>query len=224
MGMLTALALPGLWLALRRPETVLVAIWFVLSLTGFAIGGLFHGHYYVGPLTPLCALAAITLAAVPLRAGIALGLLTLVLPIYKAWPSYTTGSIRERSLASSSDVRIVTDGAVGRYLHAHTGPGDTVYAMYADASLYLAAGRRSPYPTSGSSASRTSRARCSGCATRSRGRGHRGGSPCTSSRGRSTRAGARTASRRRCTAATGRRRPSTASCSGACAPARPRRR
>jgi 4-amino-4-deoxy-L-arabinose transferase-like glycosyltransferase len=146
VGALAALALPGLWLALRRPETVLVAIWFVLSLTGFAIGGLFHGHYYVGPLTPLCALAALTLAAVPPRIGLALGLAALVLPVYKAWPSYTTGSTRERSLASSSDSRIVSDGAVGRYLNARTKPGDTIYAMYADASLYLAAGRRAPYP------------------------------------------------------------------------------
>jgi 4-amino-4-deoxy-L-arabinose transferase-like glycosyltransferase len=146
VGMLTALALPGLWLALRRPETALIAIWFLLSLTGFALGGLFHGHYYVGLLTPLCALAALTLAAVPPRFGLALAVLTLILPIYRAWPSYTAGSIRERSLASSSDARIVTDGAVGRYLHAHTRPGDTIYALYADASLYLAAGRRSPYP------------------------------------------------------------------------------
>jgi 4-amino-4-deoxy-L-arabinose transferase-like glycosyltransferase len=146
VGALAALALPGLWLALRRPETVLLAIWFVLSLTGFAIGGLFHGHYYVGLLTPLCALAALTLAAVPPRIGLALGLLTLVLPAYKAWPSYTAGGTRERSLASSSDSRIVSDGAVGRYLHAHTAPGDTIYAMYADASLYLASARRSPYP------------------------------------------------------------------------------
>jgi 4-amino-4-deoxy-L-arabinose transferase-like glycosyltransferase len=146
VGALAALALPGLWLAVRRPETVLVAIWFVLSLTGFALGGLFHGHYYVGPLTPLCALAALTLAAVPPRIGLALGLLALVLPAYKAWPSYTAGGTRERSLASSSDSRIVHDGAVGRFLHAHTQPGDTIYAMYADAGLYLASGRRSPYP------------------------------------------------------------------------------
>ncbi|MDX6539104.1 MAG: hypothetical protein QOI71_714, partial [Gaiellales bacterium] len=93
-----------------------------------------------------CALAALTLAAVPPRIGLALAVLTLILPVYRAWPSYTAGSIRERSLASSSDARIVTDGAVGRYLHAHTRPGDTIYALYADASLYLAAGRRSPYP------------------------------------------------------------------------------
>ena len=146
VGMLVALALPGLWLALRRPETALLAIWFVLSLSGFALGGLFHGHYYVGPLTPLCALAALTLAVVPPRIGLALGLLTLALPIYKAWPSYTTSSADARSLASSSDSRIVHDGAVGRYLNAHTGPKDTIYAMYADASLYLAADRRSPYP------------------------------------------------------------------------------
>ena len=146
VGVLTALALPGLWLALRRPETALVAIWFALALTGFALGGLFHGHYYVGLLAPLCALAALTLAALPARAGLALGLLALALPADEAWPAYTARGIRERSLASSSDSRIVTDGAVGRYLHAHSRPGDSIYAMYADASLYLASGRRSPYP------------------------------------------------------------------------------
>jgi 4-amino-4-deoxy-L-arabinose transferase-like glycosyltransferase len=146
VGMLTALALPGLWLALRRPETTLLALWFALSLTGFALGGLFHGHYYVGPLTPLCALAALALAAVPPRLGLALGLAALILPVYKAWPAYTADGTTARSLASTSDSRVVTDGAVGRYLHAHTRKGDRVYALYADASLYLAAGRRSPYP------------------------------------------------------------------------------
>jgi 4-amino-4-deoxy-L-arabinose transferase-like glycosyltransferase len=146
VGVLVALAVPGVWLALRRRETSLLAIWLALSLTGFALGGLFHGHYYVGPLTPLCALAALTLAAVPPRLALVLGVAVLILPAYKAWPSYTADGTRERSLASSSDSRIVTDGAVGRYLHAHTGPGDRVYALYADAGLYLASGRRSPYP------------------------------------------------------------------------------
>jgi hypothetical protein len=146
VGVLVALAVPGVWLALRRRETSLLAIWLALSLTGFALGGLFHGHYYVGPLTPLCALAALTLAAVPPRLALVLGVAVLILPAYKAWPSYTADGTRERSLASSSDSRIVTDGAVGRYLHTHTGPADRVYALYADAGLYLASGRRSPYP------------------------------------------------------------------------------
>jgi hypothetical protein len=70
----------------------------------------------------------------------------LILPTYRAWPAYTADGPRERSLASSSDSRIVTNAAVGRYLHAHTGKGDRVYALYADAGLYLASGRRSPYP------------------------------------------------------------------------------
>ena len=70
----------------------------------------------------------------------------LVLPVYKAWPAYTADGTRERSLASSSDSRIVSDGAVGPLPHAHTGPDDRIYALYADAGLYLAAGRRSPYP------------------------------------------------------------------------------
>jgi 4-amino-4-deoxy-L-arabinose transferase-like glycosyltransferase len=146
VGALVAVALPGVWLALRRPETVLLALWLGLSLTGFALGGLFHGHYYVGPLTPLCALAALALAALPPRPALAVGLAILVLPVYKAWPAYTADGTRERSLASSSDTRIVTDGAVGRYLHAHTRPDDRIYALYADAGLYLASGRRSPYP------------------------------------------------------------------------------
>jgi 4-amino-4-deoxy-L-arabinose transferase-like glycosyltransferase len=146
VGVLVALALPGLWLSLRRPETRLLALWLGLSLTGFALGGLFHGHYYVGPMTSLCALAALALAALPARIALALGLAALILPAYKAWPAYTADGTRARSLASSSDTRIVSDGAVGRYLHAHTGPNDRVYALYADAGLYLASGRRSPYP------------------------------------------------------------------------------
>jgi 4-amino-4-deoxy-L-arabinose transferase-like glycosyltransferase len=146
VGPLTAAALAGVWLACRRREASLLVIWLVVSLTGFAIGGLFHGHYYVGPLTPLCALAGLALGALSQRAALALGLAVLVLPAYKAWDAYTAGGTRERSLASSSDVRIVTDGAVGRYLAAHTRPDDRIYALYADAGLYLAAGRRSPYP------------------------------------------------------------------------------
>ena len=70
----------------------------------------------------------------------------LVLPIYKAWPSYTADGVRERSLASSSDSRIVKDAAIARYLKARTTKSDRIYVMYADASLYLAADRRSPYP------------------------------------------------------------------------------
>ena len=214
VGMLVVLALPGLWLALRRPETTLLAIWFVLSLTGFALGGLFHGHYYVGPLTPLCALAALTLAAVPPRVGLALGLAALVLPDLQGLAGvHRRAARRERSLASTSDSRIVKDGAVGRYLHAHTRSGDRVYALYADASLYLAvrAGAR-PTRTSGSSASSTSRARCSACATRSPARPRRATSRSTSSRARSTSEATSAASSR---AATGTWRRSRACRSGA---------
>jgi 4-amino-4-deoxy-L-arabinose transferase-like glycosyltransferase len=146
VGVLFLLALPGVWLSLRRPETTLLALWMGFNLTGFALGGLFHGHYYVGPLTPLCALAALTLAVLPTRLALVAGLAALVLPVYSAWPAYTATSAHARSLASTDDSRIVTDGDVGRYLHAHTGPHDRIYALYADASLYLAAGRRSPYP------------------------------------------------------------------------------
>ena len=93
------------------------ALWLALSLTGFALGGLFHGHYYVGPLTPLCALAALALAAVPPRAALATS----------DWRSSCCRSTRPgrrtpRTARASArwrrapDTRSSNDGAVGRDL------------------------------------------------------------------------------------------------------------
>ena len=45
------------------------------------------------------------------------------------------------SWRTSHDGRILTDRAVGAWLRARTRPGETVYALYADASLYFAADR-----------------------------------------------------------------------------------
>jgi hypothetical protein len=61
------------------------------------------------------------------------------------WPAYTASGDRAVSLASTDDSRIVTDAAVGGWLKDHSRPTDTIYAMYADASLYFAADRRSAF-------------------------------------------------------------------------------
>ena len=151
-------------------RSTLLAIWFVLSLTGFALGGLFHGHYYVGPLTPLCALAALTLAAVPPRLGLALGLAALVLPVYKAWPAYTADGTRERSLASTLGLAH-RQGRRRRPLpaRAHALGRPRLRALRRREPLPRRRAGARPIRTSGSSASSTSRARCSACATRSPG-------------------------------------------------------
>ena len=70
-----------------------------------------------------------------------------MLPVYKAWPAYTAGGTRERSLASTLGLAHRQRTAPSAATCTRTRePGDAIYAIYADASLYLAAGRRSPYP------------------------------------------------------------------------------
>jgi 4-amino-4-deoxy-L-arabinose transferase-like glycosyltransferase len=135
--------------AWRRLETRLLVLWLAFALSAFALGGLFHPHYYVGLLAPLCALGALGLERMLGLAGRRVTVLVLALsmvPVIVAfWPAYTASGDRATSLASSNDSRIVTDGAVGAWLKAHTGPRDTIYALYADASLYFAADRRSAF-------------------------------------------------------------------------------
>ena len=152
------------------PRRCSCAIWFVLSLTGFALGGLFHGHYYVGPLTPLCALAALTLAArAAPRLGLALGLLTLVLPVYKAWPSYTRAA--PRALARVELGRRASSPTAPSAATCTRTPGPATRSTRCTrmrASISPPGAAR-PIRTCGSSASSTSRAPCSGSATRSPG-------------------------------------------------------
>jgi hypothetical protein len=141
---------PGL-AELRRyaPDAYLLGLWALFALTGFALGGLFHPHYYVGLVAPASALGALGAARLrrtrgPVVARVAVAAL-FVPVVIGAWPSYTAGSARDASLNSTNDARVVTDDAVAAYLDAHTRPNERVYALYAEASLYFAANRMWPY-------------------------------------------------------------------------------
>jgi 4-amino-4-deoxy-L-arabinose transferase-like glycosyltransferase len=146
---LIALAPLGVAAAWRRVETRLLVLWLAFALSGFALGGLFHPHYYIGLLAPLCALAALgadrLLQRVGRRTAVLFVAVSMVPVIVAFWPAYTASGDRAVSLASSNDSRIVTDAAVGGWLKANSRPTDTIYALYADASLYFAADRRSPF-------------------------------------------------------------------------------
>jgi 4-amino-4-deoxy-L-arabinose transferase-like glycosyltransferase len=146
---LIALAPLGVAAAWRRIETRVLVLWLAFALSGFALGGLFHPHYYVELLAPLCALGALgvdrLLAIAGRRTTVALLALSMVPVIVAFWPAYTASGDRAVSLASTDDSRIVTDAAVGGWLKDHSRPTDTIYAMYADASLYFAADRRSAF-------------------------------------------------------------------------------
>jgi 4-amino-4-deoxy-L-arabinose transferase-like glycosyltransferase len=133
----------------RSRELRLLVLWSALALTAFALGGLFHPHYYVGLIAPLSALAAIGADAIARRLGRSRARLvlaaTFVPVLIAALPAYDASSPAAVSWRTSHDSRILTDKQVGAWLKAHTTPDQTIYALYADASLYYAADRRWPY-------------------------------------------------------------------------------
>jgi hypothetical protein len=73
-------------------------------------------------------------------ATIACGAL-LAVPAVAAWPVVSASSPSQVSWRTSHDGRILSDREVAAWLRARTRPGDPVFALYADASLYFAADR-----------------------------------------------------------------------------------
>lgn len=142
---LIGLAPFGIAAARHTRRGALLVIWAAFSLTGFAIGGLFHPHYFVGLIAPLSALAALGVQRLIARRGIRVATVAttvlLAVPAIAAWPVVSASSPSQVSWRTSHDGRILTDRAVGAWLRERTRPGESVYAMYAEASLYFAADR-----------------------------------------------------------------------------------
>jgi hypothetical protein len=142
---LLVLAPVGVSCALRSRRGALLVVWGAFSLTGFAIGGLFHPHYFVGLIAPFSALAALGARRLAAQRGVRLATIVcaalLAVPAVAAWPVISASSPSQVSWRTSHDGRILADRAVGAWLRARTRPGEPVYALYADASLYFAADR-----------------------------------------------------------------------------------
>ena len=136
---------------LRRfgPNAYLLAAWAGLALTGFALGGLFHPHYYVGLVAPASALAALGIARLRRERGqvaTRVVVAALFIPVAAgAWPTYTAGSANAASLASTHDRRVSRMPPWPTTSTPWTRPDDRIYALYADASLYFEADRMWPY-------------------------------------------------------------------------------
>ncbi len=145
-------------LALHRGRTrrMIPLLWFVCALTAFALGGLFHAHYYVGLVAPISVLGAqgvsellhehrlgrfriAKVVAVPLC-------VVLVLPsVWSTWTVLREPSANTRSLLSSRDPRLVRNAALAEWLSVHSSANEEIYVIYADASLYYEADRRSAF-------------------------------------------------------------------------------
>ena len=142
VGMLVALALPGLWLALRRPETALAG-----DLVRALADRLRARRPVPRPLLRRAADAALRARRARRSpqsrrgSGSRSGWLRSSCPIYKAWPAYTPGGIDASARWPRARTRASSPTAPSAATCTRTRARATrVYAIYADASLYLAAG------------------------------------------------------------------------------------
>ncbi len=142
---LIVLAPFGIAEALRSRRGALLIAWGGFSITGFLLGGLFHPHYFVGLIAPFSALGALGVQRLARERGVriatASAVVLLAVPAIAAWPVVTASSPSQVSWRTSHDGRILSDRTVGAWLRARTRPGEPVYALYAEASIYFAADR-----------------------------------------------------------------------------------
>ncbi|MGB2952937.1 MAG: glycosyltransferase family 39 protein [Gaiellaceae bacterium] len=139
LGLLLLLAGLG-W----RRSPLLARLWLGAAVLGVLGGGNFHPHYYlqlVPPLSLLGALGLVRLLSEPRPAvravtvAAAVATLAWTVPLWLASPSAQAKRIWPH------DPHLRTDGAVARYVRAHTRPGDRILALWAAADLYDLSGR-----------------------------------------------------------------------------------
>jgi hypothetical protein len=140
LGLLAVLAAIG-W----RRSPLLARLWLGAAGLGVLGGGNFHPHYYLQLGPPLAVLGAVGLrrlwlarrrpALTAALAGAAASL-ALALPVALASPGEQAKEIWPH------DPHLIHDGALARYVRAHTRARDPVLAIWADADLYYLANRR----------------------------------------------------------------------------------
>jgi hypothetical protein len=144
LGVLVPLAVVGTIAAGRARRLTLPLAWLVAAAAGFAIGGLYHPHYWVQLAAPLVLFAAVGLDALAARstllAGAALAL-ALAIPLAYATPVYTAGTNTRVSELTTHDPRILSAEDVGQYVRSITGPDDRMAVLWTDAALYWHADR-----------------------------------------------------------------------------------
>jgi len=145
----TVVAVVGLVLLRRRgsasgPWWVLL-VWPLVALAAILSGPYAHPHYWVQAVAPLSVLVGVAVACVPRRAGVALVMVALVVPL-GLQVVLAARSPEHRTTTVVTDHRLLANDQVSAWLRAHSRPDDRVYAFVASADEYLLAGRRTGYP------------------------------------------------------------------------------
>ena len=139
LGLLVLLSVFG-W----RDAPLLLRLWLGAATLCVLGGGAFHAHYYLQLVPPLSVLGALGLrriaergAVIPRVAAVAAAAATVAvtLPLWFDSPKAQARSIWPH------DEHLLHDGAVARYVHAHTRARDRIYVVWAAADLYYLADR-----------------------------------------------------------------------------------
>ena len=144
LGLLAVVAVPGLIAARRQGRLLLPLIWLLAALAGFAVGGLYHPHYWMQLVAPLCLLGAMGVEAIAARSWRASVLATAVVvgaTLVVSLPVYLASSGTKVSEMTLDDRRVQLAKPIGRLIAGLTGPDDRVAAVWANAAVYWYADR-----------------------------------------------------------------------------------
>jgi len=144
LGVLALLAIAG-W----RSSHPLIRLWLGAAVLGVVGGGNFHPHYYLQLVPPLAVLAGVGVQVLVERrawwvAGV--GAAALVATAAVTVPLWFDGSQAQAKEIWPHDPHLLHDGAVARYIEAHTGPGQRVLLIWAAADVYYLADRAPAIP------------------------------------------------------------------------------
>ena len=139
LGPMLVLALPGL-----RRSPLLPRIWVAVAAVGVIGGGNFHAHYYQQLVPPLGLLAGVGVAAVweaRSRAWAAAGAAAAAVAFAFTAPLWVDSSAAQARAVFPNDPHLLSDGAVARYVRAHTEPGQRIFVLWAAADIYYLSDR-----------------------------------------------------------------------------------
>jgi hypothetical protein len=139
LGPMLVFALPGI-----RRSPLLIRLWAAVAALGVIGGGNFHAHYYQQLVPPLGILAGIGAAAIwetrsRVWAGAAAAAAAVALGFTA--PLWFDSSAAQARAVFPNDPHLLSDGAVVRYVRAHTRPGQRIFVLWAAADIYYLADR-----------------------------------------------------------------------------------
>jgi hypothetical protein len=139
LGPMLVFALPGI-----RRSPLLIRLWAAVAALGVIGGGNFHAHYYQQLVPPLGILAGIGAAAIwetrsRVWAGAAAAAAAVALGFTA--PLWVDSSAAQARAVFPNDPHLLSDGAVVRYVRAHTRPGQRIFVLWAAADIYYLADR-----------------------------------------------------------------------------------